>query len=144
MKYNHTQIWYLPLLSILLLIVCFLGSYFYNWEYIILIILVSIVLFIVIFFICLNVSITNSKLKIKYWIGLFRKSFLLSEIQSVKKVKNKWYYWWWIRVWFWPKMWIYNISWFNTVEIIMYNGKIYRIWTDEVEKLEEEILKNIK
>jgi len=69
---------------------------------------------------------------------------LLSEIKSVKIVKNKWYYGWGIRYWFWPKMWIFNISWYDAVEIIMYNDKIYRIWTDDPENLKNEILNSIK
>jgi hypothetical protein len=60
-------------------------------------------------------------LKIRFTNNILRKTFLLSEIKSVKKVKNHWYYGWGIRVWFWPYMWIFNISGFDAVEIIMNN-----------------------
>ena len=36
-------------------------------------------------------------------------------------------------------MWIYNVSGFDAVEIIMKNGKIYRIGTDVPEELEAAI-----
>jgi hypothetical protein len=55
-------------------------------------------------------------------------------------VKNKWYFGWGVRRWFWPKMWIYNVSGFDAVEIVLKNGNIYRIGTDEPEKLERAIL----
>ncbi|HBI33644.1 MAG TPA: hypothetical protein DEA43_03435 [Candidatus Moranbacteria bacterium] len=43
-----------------------------------------------------------------------------------------------------PRMWIYNISGFDAVEIKMKNGKLYRVGTDEPEKLEQVILQSIK
>jgi len=36
-------------------------------------------------------------------------------------------------------MWIFNVSGFDAVELIMKNGKIYRIGTDEPIKLESAI-----
>ena len=144
MKYNHTQIWYLPIIAFILLVWYFIAIAIYNWEYIILPIWALVLLVLWLLFYGLSVSITENKIRLKFWIGLIRKSFLLSEIKSVKIVKNKWYYGWGIRYWFWPKMWIFNISWYDAVEIIMYNDKIYRIWTDDPENLKNEILNSIK
>jgi hypothetical protein len=81
-------------------------------------------------FTTLTTSIDKNCLQIKFGYGIFKKKFLLSEIVSVKQVKNHWYYGWGIRLWLWPKMWIYNVSGFDAVEIIMKNGRIYRIGTD--------------
>ena len=61
---------------------------------------------------------------------------MLKEIISAKSVKNRWYYGWGIRIWFWPYMWIYNVSGFDAVEIIMRNGKIYRVGADTSKELE--------
>jgi len=144
MKYNHTQIWYLPIIAFILLVWYFIAIAIYSWEYIILPIWALVLLVLWLLFYGLSVSITENKIRLKFWIGLIRKSFLLSEIKSVKIVKNKWYYGWGIRYWFWPKMWIFNISWYDAVEIIMYNDKIYRIWTDDPENLKNEILNSIK
>jgi hypothetical protein len=66
---------------------------------------------------------------------------LLTEIASVKKVRNHWYYGWGIKLWFWPYMWIYNVSGFDAVELTMKNGKIYRIGTNESDVLEKTLLK---
>jgi hypothetical protein len=84
----------------------------------------------------LTVSIGDGYLKVKFGYGLFKDKFLLNEIVSVSRVKNHWYYGWGIRFWFWPRMTIYNVSGFDAVEIKMKNGKVYRIGTDESEKLE--------
>lgn len=75
-------------------------------------------------------------LKLRFGWGVFQKKFLLSEVASVRQVKNHWYYGWGIRLWFWPYMWIYNVSGFDAVEITMKNNRIYRIGTNEPEKLE--------
>lgn len=101
--------------------------------------LMVLVLFILSSFITLTVFIDEKYLRIKFGYGIFRTKFLVSGITSVAQVKNHWYYGWGMRVWFWPYMWIYNISGFDAVEIRMAGGKIYRIGTDEPEKLEAAI-----
>jgi hypothetical protein len=87
----------------------------------------------------LSVSIDENYLRLKFGYGIFRKKFSASEIASATQIKNHWYYGWGIRLWFWPRMWIFNVSGFDAVEIRMKNGKIYRIGTDEPEKLESAI-----
>jgi hypothetical protein len=94
------------------------------------------ILFILASFTALTTSIDEKYLQIKFGYGIFRKKFLLSEIASAKQVKNHWYFGWGIRFWFWPRMWIYNVSGFEAVEIVMRNGKIYRIGTDVPSELE--------
>lgn len=84
----------------------------------------------------LTVTVDEHHVAIKFGYGIFRKKFSTREIASVTQVKNHWYNGWGIRLWFWPKMWIFNVSGFDAVEIRMKNGKIYRIGTDEPEKLE--------
>ncbi len=101
------------------------------------------VIFILVSFATLNVSIDEKYLKVKFGYGIFKRSFLLDEIVSAKIVKNKWYYGWGVRLWFWPRMFIYNVSGFDAIEIIMANGKIYRIGTDQPQQLELEISKRI-
>ena len=102
----------------------------------------ALIVFILASFATLRVSIDEKYLRIKFGcgiLGIFRKKFLLGEIASAKAVKNHWYYGWGIRFWCWPKMWIYNVSGFDAVEIIMKNGKIYRIGTDAPLELEAAI-----
>ncbi len=92
----------------------------------------------------LTVCIENNSLKVTFGYGIFRTSFLLDDIASVKAVKNHWYYGWGVRIWFWPYMWMYTVSGFDAVEISLKNGKKYRIGTDESKKLEEAISLKIR
>jgi len=99
------------------------------------------ILFVLASFGTLTVAIDEQFLKIHFGWGIFHKKFTLSEIASIRKVKNYWYYGWGIRLWFWPKMWIYNVSGFDAIELTMKNGKIYRIGTDEPDALEQALTK---
>ena len=101
--------------------------------------IMALILFILASFTTLTASIDEKYLRIKFGYGIFRKKFSASEIVSVERVKNHWYYGWGIRLWFWPYMWIYNVSGFDAVEIILKNGKIYRIGTDTPGELEAAI-----
>lgn len=98
------------------------------------------VLLLLVSFWTLNVEITQEKIVLKFGYGFVRTSFNRSDVISAKSVKNKWYFGWGVRRWFWPKMWIYNVSGFDAVEIVLKNGNMYRIGTDEPEKLERAIL----
>lgn len=91
----------------------------------------------------LTVVVDEQFLRIRFGLGIFRKKFPLAEIASIKKVKNPWYYGWGIRLWLSPKMWIFNVSGFDAVELIMKDGNIYRIGTDEPDALREALSKYI-
>ncbi len=148
--YKHTQIGYLMIFITLVVLV------FFAWLQITaraeppsvdsgtnfaITAIMAFILIILASFSSLAVMIDEQSLKIRFGWGIFRKKFSLTEIATVRKVKNHWYYGWGIRLWFWPKMWIYNVSGFDAVELAMKNGKIYRIGTDEPEKLEA-VIKN--
>ena len=143
--YKHTQIGYLMPVITLAVLVLFARlqmtaraeppSYYSGTNFAVTAIM-AVILFILASFATLSVSIDANCLRIKFGCGIFRKKFATSQIVSVAQVKNHWYYGWGIRLWFWPRMWIFNVSGFDAVEIRMKNGKIYRIGTDEPEKLE--------
>jgi len=101
------------------------------------------IVFILASFSSLTVTVDENYLRIKFGYGIFKKKFPLNEIASAISVKNHWYYGWGIRLWFWPYMWIYNVSGFDAIEIVMKNGKIYRIGTDAPKELEA-IIKRVK
>ena len=94
------------------------------------------IVFILAPFTTLTTSIDGNYLRIKFGYGIFARKFALDQIASVQSVNNHWYYGWGIKVWCWPYMWIYNVSGFDAVEIIMRNGKMYRIGTDAPGELE--------
>lgn len=101
------------------------------------------VLFVLASFSTLTVSLDEQRVKIRFGWGIFRKTFLLSEVAFVKQVQNPWYYSWGIHYWLWPKMWIFNIAGFGAVELTMQNGRVYRIGTNEPEKLEAAIKQGV-
>lgn len=152
-SYKHTQIGYLMLVVTLLVLVLFAWAYITaraeppsvdSGTNLLVTATMALVLFILASFVALTASIDEKYLKIKFGYGIFRKKFPLNEIVSVTSVKNYWYYGWGIRFWLWPKMWIYNVSGFGAVEIILKNGKIYRIGTDDQSGLETAIKRTIK
>lgn len=151
-SYKHTQIGYLMIIVTLVVLALFAwaqitvraeplsvdsGTNF----------LITAVMALILFFLAsvttLTTSIDEKHLQIKFGYGIFRKKFMFSEIASAKQVKNHWYYGWGIRFWFWPRMCIYNVSGFGAVEIVMKNGKIYRIGTDAPNELETAIKQTI-
>lgn len=144
MIYKHKQKWKLMLIVLFATIILFSFIFFQSWFNLILGVVMVFILFIIYSFSSLTVSLDSENMIIRFTCKILKKGFSLWDIDSVKSVKNKWYYGWGIRLWFWPKsMWIYNVSGFDAVELTMKNGKIYRIWTDEPKILEWEILKLI-
>lgn len=151
-RYKHTQIGYLMLCVALAVLVLFTwlqimaraeppsvdsGTNFAVTA------LMALIVFVLASFSTLTVFIDGQFLKIRFGWGIFRKAFALSEIASVARVKNKWYYGWGIRFWLWPRCWIFNVSGFDAIELRMKNGKIYRIGTDEPAELEAAIMRSV-
>jgi len=143
MKYNHTQVGYPLIFSVLAVLGIYMWIYFWissivEFPFIIIHIFMFIILFAVVSFSTLNATIDGKNLKIKFGYGIFKKEFLLKDIKSVKEVRNHWYYGWGIR--FWKGMKIYNVSGLKAVEIRMKDNQIYRIGTNEPEELKRAIL----
>ena len=151
-SYKHTQIGYLMIVVMLVVLVLFAWiqitaraeppSYDSGANFAITAIM-ALILFILASFSTLAVTLDDNYLQIKFGYGIFRKKFPREEIASAKIVKNHWYNGWGIKPWLWPKMWIYNVSGFDAVEIIMRNGRIYRIGTDVPSELETAIKRAI-
>jgi hypothetical protein len=99
----------------------------------------ALILLVLLSFATLRVVIDESFLRVKFGYGIFTKKFELSQIASAQAVRNHWYFGWGIRLWLWPKMWIYNVSGLDAVEIVLKNGKVYRIGTDVPKALEAAI-----
>jgi hypothetical protein len=82
----------------------------------------------------LTVRVSHDLVEISFGIGIIRKQFDVGNIRRASVVKNKWYYGWGIRLT--PHGWLYNVSGLDAVEILMDNGKQYRIGTDQPNELE--------
>ena len=140
MNYKHTQVGYIIVVAFAAASLIFVKTEFNLYSAI----LMGIILFVLASFSTLQTTVDENLLKIKFGYGIFQKKFPIKEIESVKTAKNHWYYGWGIRFWLWPRMHIYNVSGFDAVEIKMKNCKIYRIGTDEPEKLKDAIMESIK
>ena len=148
LPYKHTQIGYLMLVVTLFVLALF------TWAHITALseapsvdsgpnfLVSAIMVFILVIlssFATLTVSIDGNFIRVKFGYGIFRKKISLKDISSIKNVKNHWYYGWGIRMLLRPTIWIFNVSGFDAVEVVMKDGKIYRIGTDEPSKLESAI-----
>ncbi len=153
MNYKHTQIGYLMIIVTLFTLIVFVWTYIVAYmepssydsgTNFAVTTTMTLIIIILTSFMSLQVIIDEKYLRIKFGYGIYKTKYLLNDIASAKVVRNHWCYGWGIRVWFWPKMWIYNVSGFDAVEIKLKNGKIYRIGTDESEKLKQAISNLIK
>jgi hypothetical protein len=134
-EYSHTQLGWVVLLSVVGAIVAVLLIAFFTRE-------LPVVAFVVLIFLVLalasfttlTVRVDRNRLRISFGPGLVEKSFVLGEVASCRIVTNPWYYGWGVRII--PGGWLFNVSGFRAVEIQMKNGKMYRIGSDEPEKLE--------
>ena len=80
-----------------------------------------------------TVEISEEKLKFWFGIGVIRKTYALSEIQSTKEVENPWYYFWGVKSI--PGGWFYAIAPGTAVEIELKNGRVVQLGTNQPEKL---------
>jgi len=81
----------------------------------------------------LTVSVDHAHVLLRFGLGLIRRRFALADIRAVRRVRNRWYYGWGIRLL--PRGWLYNVSGLDAVEIEMTDGRAHRIGTDEPEAL---------
>ncbi len=90
----------------------------------------------------LTVEVDDRAIRLRFGIGLVRKTFALADVASCQPVRNKWYWGWGIRLipglgGRCPHCWLYNVSGLDAVELRMKDGKIFRIGTDEARKLSD-------
>jgi hypothetical protein len=132
-RYHHTQIGYVIFAAMggfMLLMVKLISLYELNWIPLMVLIILAICL---VLFATLTVEIGTDVLEIRFGPGLVRKRFPLQNIESYRRVKNRWYYGWGIHRT--PRAWLYNVSGLDAVELQMRDGKGYRIGTDDPEGL---------
>lgn len=137
-EYRHTQIGYLMLafisVGILLLIVNY--SYLSGTSLLLLVILAVLVLSLLLFSV-LSVNVDGGEVSLRFGVGIIRKRFPLSEIESHSVVRNPWYYGWGVRRI--PIGWLYNVSGLDAVELTMTDGRKFRIGTDDPSGLDAAI-----
>ena len=82
-----------------------------------------------------SLTVTVDEDEIQHWFGpgFWRKTYLLLDIASVKKVRNSWIYGWGIRLT--PHGWLYNVSGLDAIEVELRSGRKLRIGTDDPDGL---------
>lgn len=142
--YRHYQNPKLYIILLWLLCIVFLCIYIESGYNPINIIAFTIILFIMYGFSKMFVFVNDDYIKIRFWLWLFTKRILLPDVVSAKQVRNKWFYWWGIKFVWIPKLTtIYSVYGLDAVEIVLKNGKHFRIGTDDAAELEEVIRKRI-
>ena len=134
-EYKHTQIGW-AILSIIIpvsVLVFLLISSYQNNAY--LIIMSVFCLLCIVSFMTLTVKVDKEYIRFCFGIGIIRFKIGFDEIESCQQVKNPWYYFWAIKKI--PNGWLFSVSGFDAVEITKKGGKIWRIGTNEPEKLHE-------
>jgi hypothetical protein len=117
-----------PLIMVIVSIIT--GQNYVMWFLLIFLVLILL-------FYKLTVTVTRQVLTVRFGIGLVKKSFELSEIEEISKIKYPVIYGYGIRRT--PKGWLYNVSGKQAIELIMKNGKIFWIGTDDPDNLERAI-----
>jgi hypothetical protein len=76
---------------------------------------------------------------VRFWFGagVLRRTIALGEIQSTQEVTNPWYYFWGIKSI--PGGWLYAIAPGRAVEIVLADGRIVRLGTDQPRRLNQAI-----
>lgn len=85
----------------------------------------------------LTVSVDEKAVALRFGIGVIRRRFPMARITAVRIVENRWYYGWGIR-----RIrggWLFNVSGLDAVEIRMSDGRLFRVGTDEPDRLRREI-----
>lgn len=84
----------------------------------------------------LTIIVDDTTVSFKLGIGIFGKSYKISEIESCNSVRNTFIYGWGIHLI--PKGWLYNVSGFKAIELTFKGtDKIVRIGTNKGEEITE-------
>ena len=97
-----------------------------------------VLIFVMLLFYQLTVKVDRETIKIRFGIGLIRKSWKLSAIESAEPVRNSFFHGWGIH--YTLNTVVYNVSGFSAVELRFRNSKRkVRIGTSEPERLASHI-----
>jgi hypothetical protein len=76
----------------------------------------------------LTIEIDHERFRCFFGFGLIRRTFPLSEVAAVRRVRNRWFYGWGIRLI--RSGWMFNVSGFDAVELELRSGRRFRVGTD--------------
>jgi hypothetical protein len=131
--YSHKQVGYvilaatLPALAVPAILFFTLGVRGWLW------LPLAVIVPLAVLFGSLTTEVSQDRLTFWFGIGLIRRSFLLSEIESYVPVENPWYYGWGIHRT--RDGWLYNVSGSQAVELKLVSGTMLRVGTDQPTEL---------
>ena len=88
-------------------------------------------------FYSLTIDVNDRKFLCFFGLGLVRRTFLLTEVVAARRVRNRWYYGWGIRLT--SSGWMFNVSGFDAVELELISGTRFRIGTDRPDEVVQAI-----
>lgn len=134
MHYKHTQVGYLVVILLLFIAGAIFTGISISGEpveigFSIFVIMIGMLAL----FSTLTVTVTREHLRLYFGVGLIRKKFAIKDILSYRKVRNK--VWWGFGIRLTPHGWMYNISGLDAIELTLSNGKTVRVGTDQQKEL---------
>jgi hypothetical protein len=136
--YEKSQYGTIVIISVLAFIIAMGIFQLYHLSIVVIGVMIFLAILLSLFY-KLNVKVDKKIIKISFGIGLISKKFKLYEIKSFRRVRNKWWYGFGIRVI--PGGTLFNVNGLDAVELTMKNGSVYRIGTSEPKKLYSAISK---
>lgn len=85
----------------------------------------------------LSIEVTQQQIIVRFGIGWIRKTIALADIKSCELSQHKWYWGWGIR--YTGDGWMWNISGLQGVALHLKQGDVFRLGTDEPQKLQQAI-----
>ncbi len=84
-------------------------------------------------FTTLTVEVDEREARVRFTLGLIRKRIPLAGVRQVRAVRNPWWSGWGIRLLPGGQLW--NVSGFGAVELLLEDGRFFRVGSDEPEAL---------
>lgn len=84
-------------------------------------------------FASLTVTVAEGSLEVRFGPGLIGRRIAVAEIRSAKPVRNRWWYGFGVRAGLRGTM--FNVSGLDAVELELASGRLFRVGTDEPERL---------
>ena len=138
MEYDHTQYGYTGALTTVFLVALMWGSFqsaFEESDWIGLLIVSFAILMVAltVWFSKLTVTVVQGGITAAFGLGKPHRMIQLSDVTEVRQVRNSWVEGWGLR-----KIrngWMYNVWGLDAVELELASGSVFRIGTDEPDKL---------
>jgi len=134
-SYEHTQIGYVIIWSLLAIILIASGALIGHHAPPV---IISIILLAcLVLFYRLKITIEDETLCASFGLGIIRKKVRLGEIVECEPIRIHWWYGWGIHLT--PYGWLYNVSGFDAVAITLRDGRKFALGTDDPQGLTDAI-----